>query len=167
MNSLIGNTPQETADIIKEVIDDDTARGLWERNEGALFKVVSPVDVANSARKEVRKWALALESGEYDQGIQLLKKKVNDHYAYCCLGVLCQLAGVMPDRTVSEATMPYNLRQEGQEPEDLKNIFYEMSEHDYFDVHFSTLLAHLNDSGIDFKQIAELIRYKYKIEKGV
>jgi hypothetical protein len=39
-------------------------------------------------------WALALESGDYDQGTGYLVQNLSEHLApkYCCLGVLCDLA---------------------------------------------------------------------------
>lgn len=36
-----------------------------------------------------KKWVEALRSGEYTQTIGMLK----DHHGYCCLGVLCHIAG--------------------------------------------------------------------------
>lgn len=37
-----------------------------------------------------RKWVEALRSGEYEQG----RLKLNSHGRYCCLGVLCDVAGL-------------------------------------------------------------------------
>lgn len=44
-------------------------------------------------------WLEALRSGRYDQGVGNLKAGDPDNPAYCCLGVLCELAanaGVIP-----------------------------------------------------------------------
>jgi hypothetical protein len=40
------------------------------------------------------KWLAALRSGEYVQGSGLLRQTVGDTPKYCCLGVLCQVAGL-------------------------------------------------------------------------
>lgn len=40
-----------------------------------------------------RAWIDALRSGKYEQGQGFLKDK---HDRYCCLGILCELAGVIP-----------------------------------------------------------------------
>jgi hypothetical protein len=43
-------------------------------------------------KKEIRdKWLAALRSGEYEQTTGILR---NTTPAYCCLGVLCEVAGV-------------------------------------------------------------------------
>jgi hypothetical protein len=39
------------------------------------------------------KWVEALRSGDYKQGTQLLKNQGEDECTYCCLGVLCVIAG--------------------------------------------------------------------------
>jgi hypothetical protein len=44
----------------------------------------------NSEVKKV--WIDALRSGDYDQGLGQLHTMQNDIHAYCCLGVLCDLA---------------------------------------------------------------------------
>lgn len=41
------------------------------------------------------KWVEALRSGKYEQGPHKLHNK--DNNTYCCLGVLCVLAGKEPD----------------------------------------------------------------------
>jgi hypothetical protein len=45
------------------------------------------------------KWVEALRSGEYKQGQLLLKKERPDGTAkHCCLGVLCEITGVMIEK---------------------------------------------------------------------
>lgn len=45
--------------------------------------------------KMIREWVEALESGDYNQGQGLLKQVVDEgKVQHCCLGVLCEVAGV-------------------------------------------------------------------------
>ncbi len=46
-------------------------------------------------KKELRdKWVAALRSGNYKQGRQKLHVRLGNDHEYCCLGVLCDVAGV-------------------------------------------------------------------------
>lgn len=38
-----------------------------------------------------QKWVAALRSGEYKQGVGMLKLRDGDDLLYCCLGVLCDI----------------------------------------------------------------------------
>ncbi len=40
------------------------------------------------------KWIAALRSGKYEQGKGKLKRTCNGETSYCCLGVLCEIAGL-------------------------------------------------------------------------
>ena len=45
-------------------------------------------------KKSIRnKWLKALRSDEYEQGRGQLAMPVNEHDAFCCLGVLCDVLG--------------------------------------------------------------------------
>lgn len=45
-------------------------------------------------RKDIKsKWLKALRSGKYEQGADMLHNPYNN--TYCCLGVLCSVAGVV------------------------------------------------------------------------
>lgn len=45
-------------------------------------------------KKELKdKWVAALRSGKYEQGQNYLRTEKNK---YCCLGVLCEVAGIEP-----------------------------------------------------------------------
>lgn len=41
-----------------------------------------------------RQWIEALRSGEYKQGQKFLSREVKGEWEHCCLGVLCQVAGL-------------------------------------------------------------------------
>jgi hypothetical protein len=65
------------------------------------------------------KWTAALRSGEYVQGIKRLFNKVDN--TYCCLGVLCRVAGYDPyQETVceNETLTSFMLKQAGLTTDD-------------------------------------------------
>jgi hypothetical protein len=110
-------------------------------------------------------WALALESGLYDQGTGQLVKVTSDHLPrqYCCLGVLCDLANkagvkasddpeikrygwgfgtngaTLPECVIEWAGMATPSGMYGQRPEE-------------------DLLIARNDNGDSFAEIARIIR---------
>ena len=120
--------------------------------------------------KEVRElWVKTLLSGEYEQGTDYLQKDGK----FCCLGVLCEIAvkkGVIP-----EPMLRRDVREFGEGFRDVESLFYGYGEHDnkelpkivrdwvglgtgngaYVD---GNCLAHNNDNGYSFKQIAEIIQ---------
>jgi hypothetical protein len=104
-------------------------------------------------------WLATLESGEYLQGKQMLKREINGEVRYCCLGVLCEVAiknGL--ELEVQEATYePWN--NNGTLPDrvvkwaGLKDAYGNVTSNG------SESLIELNDSkNYDFKQIAQVIR---------
>lgn len=96
-----------------------------------------------------KKWVNALRSGEYKQGGNRLYNKKYD--SFCCLGVLCDVAGIdrdeiwdesMPTRKQAKAIgLPY--ADEGVDYDTKKNI--------------TAKLANFNDDGKSFKWIASYI----------
>ncbi len=47
-------------------------------------------------REQLRKeWLVALRSGEYERGYLSLVSEEEDGDCYCCLGVLCKIAGIL------------------------------------------------------------------------
>lgn len=103
-------------------------------------------------------WVEALESGKYEQGTLWLKADGK----YCCLGVLCELAGLAYNETTAVFT-------DGEEPQtdvlpqslvdriglrDKSGSFRKGAEDDGP----STLICLNDDDGFTFKQIAEFIR---------
>lgn len=114
-------------------------------------------EVVTRTRKEVLKlWVEALESGKYEQVSSVLRKKTDGQYAYCCLGVLCQLAE-------NDGGQAYNDSDEYANTID----FPPPKMMDFvFDLEFCESLAEMNDSGHTFKEIAKVIRDRMH-EEGV
>lgn len=98
------------------------------------------------------KWAKALESGKYKQGKGELYLKGK----YCCLGVLCELA------PKSKITKRFRGKITGgtliSQPRVKK--WAEMKYHN--GTFTGGSLVNLNDNGMSFKGIAQLIRKEWK-----
>lgn len=100
-----------------------------------------------------KKWVKALRSGKYKKGIGQLKNKKDE---YCCLGVLCDLSG-----------KPWN-GLDGLPPKDIdvwagfKSRSYNFSKKYKVKHSKSEELTFLNDQGLSFKQIANLIENNYE-----
>lgn len=94
------------------------------------------------------KWIKALRSGEYEQGVNRLKRDGK----FCCLGVLCDISGMAEWEgnayMGNESILPYELAEKmGITPwGDLA-----------FGLTFGLTLTHLNDSGRSFGDIADII----------
>ena len=60
---------------------------------------VKPEDVAIKLPQDVKaQWVEALRSGKYHQGQERLRTRYTDQSRfYCCLGVLCEVQGVLND----------------------------------------------------------------------
>lgn len=139
-----------------------TSYRFWDaQKEEVLYKVLEPQKVSPAIASEVKKWVVALEGGAYNQGQAFLKKKVGEvGYFYCCLGVLCELAGI--DIQQGD-TFPHHYKEDAIHAKDMKNVFHEMSFHTYQTPTFARFLADLNDSGASFADIAKVLRYKYEV----
>jgi hypothetical protein len=107
-----------------------------------------------------KKWVEALSSGKYKQGRDALRRKD----AFCCLGVLCDLASQDGTGKWGKAgDKLYHFYTEGQE----KGGFLPVAVQDWAGlddmspgVHHEgecRALAGLNDDGLTFNQIADLI----------
>lgn len=83
------------------------------------------------------KWVEALVSGKYQQGNGLLRDASTG--GYCCLGVLCEVAGARPYQ-IEATTFPWHAGFKGLVHQD---IAYE--------------LADMNDDGVPFEMIAGFI----------
>lgn len=127
-----------------------------------------------------KKWVSALRSGKYTQGKKALKYKTKNNVTrHCCLGVLCELynqdkkkkqqkplsvklapahaAGELggdnkPYSFAGQATvLPDSVRKWAGMADAIGEIANEDSDHD------GSTLAELNDDGMSFKKIAEII----------
>lgn len=85
-------------------------------------------------------WVAALRSEKYKQGIGLLR---NRHDEYCCLGVLCELAGLATSRTAKDDW--------------IFEASTKLAPADLLDVEIQRELAEHNDEEVPFGQIAGLI----------
>lgn len=107
-------------------------------------------------RSIARKWAKALESGEYKQGKEQLRNGDN----FCCLGVLCNLhAQEHPEFAAKQKKKKAYDGEEGLTP----TVVCEWSEINYNpSVGGVGNLARLNDEGASFLEIAKIIRKHWK-----
>lgn len=90
-----------------------------------------------------QRWIEALRSGKYEQG----QGRLRDGDRYCCLGVLCEIEGLVYDGEVyywegkgTDALVPYGFG---------RNI--------NLDTDIEEQLAKMNDSGKPFSEIADFI----------
>lgn len=109
-----------------------------------------------------KKWASALRSGEYSQGIHMLRSKGGAH---CALGVLCDLASKEGIGKWSSKDSSYFVSErpdDGQITEDDADLptqvmeWSGMSTQEGF-VSDEDTIQDMNDSGFSFSHIAELI----------
>lgn len=107
----------------------------------------------------IEEWLKALESGEYQQTTGVLKAELqNGQHAYCCLGVACEVANKTKARKVNvsvdnDQVLPSNMTSLlgiSENGSFVVSIVFEGRE-------FSCL-AEMNDYGVDFKEIAQIIR---------
>jgi len=94
--------------------------------------------------KNVRKWLVALRSGDYAQGIGQLRK-CNGEPKYCCLGVLCDLLD--PDGWDGEAHVGGNQMPSHELQTQIDSMSYWNS----------SRYAMANDRGRSFLEIADMI----------
>lgn len=105
-------------------------------------------------------WVAKLRSGEYQQSRNVLRTKDNK---YCCLGVLCEIAvanGVIPEPHLTAprgsycydgmtAGLPDSVMLWSEIPEYLGSLVEVLK--------LERNLASLNDHGVDFDGIADII----------
>lgn len=109
-----------------------------------------------------QKWVAALRSGEYNQGQGCLR---NDDDSYCCLGVLCDLYAKEQNNhywRIDECDhMMYNFDGRLQfPPPSVWKDWAELEIDDPFVPYEDSKLlqlSSLNDDGLTFEQIADLI----------
>jgi hypothetical protein len=109
-------------------------------------------------RSIARKWAAALESGEYKQGKGQLRKGDK----FCALGVLCNLhAQEHPEIAAKQRFKSSYLGSSDLLPEEVQD-WADMCSHDGY-IYYNTNLMHMNDvRGKTFPEIAKVIRKYWK-----
>jgi hypothetical protein len=123
-------------------------------------------------RSIARAWAAALDSGQYIQGTgQLREKYRNPHEkttnTFCCLGVLCNMhAQEHPEIARLETDPTEYLGESGLLPTEVMDWAGMIGDGGEFGfgskASVDSLVAANDDAGMDFKQIAKLIRKEWK-----
>lgn len=101
-------------------------------------------------------WVAALRSGEYTQGRMRLRSPQNE---FCCLGVLCNLHAQAHPEIAAQQTDPNTYFGLVGLPATSVIYWADLPGHDPAVQHHSkwTRLSALNDNGLTFNQIADLI----------
>ena len=97
-----------------------------------------------------KEWIEALKSGKYEQTTDALYRR---GVGYCCLGVLCSIAGNSDDTLDGVGTL--DLSRFGIDVSGLGVWYREAVEE--ADCSPAAVLASKNDSGFTFNQIADLL----------
>lgn len=106
-------------------------------------------------------WISALKSGEYKQG----KYKLRKGNAFCCLGVLCDLAiKNNVDIKISKSVVGYSYDDSKVKlPLKVRDWAGMLTQTGNFSSHgIAISLMRLNDNGTPFKNIAEIIETAYE-----
>lgn len=120
------------------------------------------------SRENIRKWVDALRSGEYEQGKNCLAQETENKIKYCCLGVACELAYQenFVDKVVIEAahgqsSIFYGASvQSGCLPIEVMR-WLEVDANDPYIHVAGDWLSALNDEGLTFNNIADLIEVSF------
>lgn len=120
--------------------------------------------------KNVEKWIAALRSGNFKQGQYVLCEVGESENKYCCLGVACELFKDELHLRVEEElyTTPFGPRRNVKAynrvkialPESVKNFLGLASWNGKVSEHSS--LAAMNDEGVSFEKIANIIELNLK-----
>lgn len=112
----------------------------------------------------MKKWVVALESGEYKQGRSLLKGSNNN---FCCLGVLCDIFVKEHPRVARWSDHEIIINQKGDEryslPETVSEWagFVDYASDPIIDDNETSCIKANDDLEYDFKTIARMIKEKY------
>ncbi len=105
--------------------------------------------------KEIaEKWVAALRSGKYKQGRGALNK--ND--SFCCLGVLCDISETSNWRRFVDGVCAYSV-EGGRLPKSVSD-WANISLHPTVG---NTSLSILNDKGLSFLEIADVIEENWEV----
>ena len=119
-------------------------------------------------KQEIAKqWVEALRSGKYKQGKgQLMAVVSENEKEYCCLGVLCDLSGVgewvfekgcIPEYVTATGNIIGLYSVDVIEWAGMKSTIGKL----YYD-EIDTCLAIINDEGVPFSKIAEIIEENWR-----
>lgn len=106
----------------------------------------------------MKKWVKALRSGKYKQTTGQLRDyaRYDEGKTYCCLGVLCSIT--KSKGWVGETVLPKHVVKKVGMKLDRGNG--EINDEGWYDK--GKCLSQLNDNGMSFKQIANVIEKVYK-----
>ena len=104
-------------------------------------------------KENAMKWIKALRSGKYEQ---TRSGHLRDSDGYCCLGVLCHINNIT---ITGDETLPdyFDLQMLDLSSNDGQLPKYYKTKHGKLNT-----LAELNDVGLSFKQIANIIENNYE-----
>jgi len=114
-------------------------------------------------REIATQWVKALRSGDYKQGTGVLRSSDN---RFCCLGVLCEVLREELNLEVTKIPSDYNhaYEYEGSQialPRKVRDyVRMRSSDGDYDD---RNSLAKLNDKGMSFSDLADVIEANMKV----
>jgi deoxycytidine triphosphate deaminase len=142
------------------------------KNKIKEYKIVVPKGYRKIKLKDRDIWLEALRSGKYRQGCSYLANMENKRYQYCCLGIRLKVQGRLNiTGGVGYDTLDIDRYTSGKfikENPDYPTLG-ELGEFplgvsvEQLDIPYSYVrLAHLNDCGFTFKQIADIIERLYK-----
>jgi hypothetical protein len=118
-------------------------------------------------KEKAMEWVKALRSGNYQQGQARLKFKNDEgEFSYCCLGVLGEISGV-DSQDLEIFSQLYT--HEMQEKAGITSWYGTPTSEDKINVKIGNRLqsfaslAHANDRGATFKEIANWIEKNYEL----
>ena len=123
-------------------------------------------------------WMKALRSGDYSQGKDVLCRERNGTFEYCCLGVACEISGLGKFVPIPGLSNPLNvfnfvIKEELSQyatlpgeyatlPEEVQDWLGLRSHCGWYDNGGIQSLTKLNDKGISFTTIADIIESEPK-----
>lgn len=105
------------------------------------------------------KWVAALRSGQYKQG----RKYLRCGNQYCCLGVLCEVVGVIPTKEIVTDLPGTEFVYDGKKHSLSTGVLQKTAmADDQGCLPDGRYLSRLNDLGLTFDQIADLIEQHWE-----
>ncbi len=108
----------------------------------------------------MEKWVAALRSGDYYQGSHQLRNEMNE---FCCLGVLCNLHAMEHPWSAATQTNPTEYLGRYDTPNYKVLEWAGMdSRNELGEFKNGLCLTEMNDEGMTFNEIADVIEKKYR-----